>query len=75
MSARIVRYLLIALFAVIFVVLSIVYDRSFVIDEADWNGIIELPDGVTQQMVKVKAGSFEMRAGSSKDTSLVYMFL
>ncbi len=66
MSARIVRYLLIALFAVIFVVLSIVYDRTFVIDEADWNGIIELPDGVTLQMVKVKAGSFEMSTDTKK---------
>ena len=66
MSARIVRYTLIGLFAVLFVVLSIVYDRKFVIDEADWNGIVELPDGVTLPMVKVKAGSFEMSADTRK---------
>ena len=62
MSARIVRYTLIGLFAVLFVVLSIVYDRKFVIDEADWNGIVELPDSVTLPMVKVEAGTFEMSA-------------
>ena len=66
MPARIVRYTLIGLFAVLFVVLSIVYDRKFVIDEADWNGIVELPDGVTLPMVKVKAGSFEMSADTRK---------
>ena len=68
MSARIVRYTLIALLAVLFVGLSIVFDRTFVIDEADWNGIVEIPrpskfdpDGViTLTMVKVEAGTFTM---------------
>ena len=52
--------MLIAVFAVLFVGLSIVFDRAFVINEADWNGIVELPDGVTLPMVKVEAGSFVM---------------
>ncbi len=34
------------------------------IDEATWNGIVELPGGVTLQMVKVEAGTFEMSSSA-----------
>lgn len=56
----VLRYAFIAVIAVLFVGLSIVFDRTFVIDEADWNGIVELPGDVMLPMVKVKAGSFVM---------------
>lgn len=62
MSPRAVRSTLIGLLAVLFIGVCVLFDRTFVIDEADWNGILELPDGVMIPMVKVKAGSFEMSA-------------
>ena len=62
MSPRAIRNTLLGLFAVLFVGVCVLFDRTFVIDEADWNGILELPDGVMIPMVKVKAGSFEMSA-------------
>ena len=62
MSKTAVRSVFIGIVAVLFVALSYVFDRTFVIDEADWDGIVGLPGGIALPMVKVKAGSFEMSA-------------
>ncbi len=66
MSSRTFRYIFFGIFAVFFVVMCIVFDRTFVINEADWNGIVELPGDVMIPMRKVKAGSFEMSANDAQ---------
>ncbi len=66
MKTRSVRYIFFGFVAAFFVVMCIVFDRTIAINEADWNGIVELPGDVMIPMKKVKAGSFEMSAANKQ---------
>ena len=69
MSSRIISRMFVFLAAVCLSVLFLAgCGEKETIDEATWNGIVELPGGVMLQMVKVEAGTFEMSSSADGKT-------